>query len=261
MTTLIDSDEHFSQIKKELEVDPKNQTNYTLEQGRLLHKGRLVLPRGSDLTPRILHEFHAGIIGGHSGFLRTYRRIIVDLYWPSMKNDRCKFVENFEVYQRNKVQSLSPASLLQPSPIPEQIWEDISMDLIKGLPKSQGFSVILIVVDKLTKYVHFIPLKHLFSASTVVAVFIKELVRLHGILRSIISGRDKILYGTSTPRDFFSIKTYYLHLTKIEGLGEKFPSRLIWKVKMTLRMIFFGIGSTMGAYPNFGQAGRKNLGK
>lgn len=150
------------------------------------------MPRGSNLIPWVLQEFHAGIIRGHSGFLRTYRRIIAGLYWSSMKNDIRKFVESCEACQRNKLQSLSLAGLLLPLPVLEQIWEDITMNFIEGLPKSQGFSVILVVVDRLTKFAHFIPLKHPFLASTVVVMFIKELVRLQRIPRSIILDRDKI---------------------------------------------------------------------
>lgn len=108
-----------------------------------------------------------------------------------MKNDIRKFVVECEVCKKNKVQALFPAGLLQPLPIPQQIWEDLTTDFIEGLPKSQGFSAILIVVDKLTKYVHFIPLKHPFLASTMVALFVK-VVRLYGIPRSIVSDRDKI---------------------------------------------------------------------
>lgn len=66
------------------------------------------------------------------------------------------------------------------------------MDFIKGLPKSRGYSVIFVVVDRLSKAAHFIPLKHPFSASSVAEVFIREVVRLHGIPKTIISDRDKV---------------------------------------------------------------------
>ena len=66
------------------------------------------------------------------------------------------------------------------------------MDFITGLPKSQGFEVILVVVDRLSKYVHFIVLKHLFMTKTVVEIFVKEVVRLHGIPRAIVSDRDSL---------------------------------------------------------------------
>jgi hypothetical protein len=66
------------------------------------------------------------------------------------------------------------------------------MDLIDGLPKSDGFSVILVVVDRFTKYTHFIPLKHPYTAQSVALAFFNNVVRLHGLPKTIVSNRDKV---------------------------------------------------------------------
>lgn len=104
-----------------------------------------------------------------------------------MKRDIKKFVEECPVCQKNKSLALSPAGLLQPLPVPQLIWEDISMDFIEGLPKSGGFNSIMVVVDKLSKYAHFAPLKHPFSTTMVAGIFVKEVIKLHEVPRSIIS--------------------------------------------------------------------------
>ncbi|KAL4578746.1 hypothetical protein LXL04_014877 [Taraxacum kok-saghyz] len=109
-----------------------------------------------------------------------------------MRRGVAKMVAECIVCQQNKHSNLAPAGLLQPLELPVRIWEDLSMDFIEGLPKSAGYSVIYVVVDRLSKSAYFIPLKHPFSASIVAHTFIREIVRLHGIPRTIVSDRDKI---------------------------------------------------------------------
>ncbi|KAA0059567.1 Ty3/gypsy retrotransposon protein [Cucumis melo var. makuwa] len=166
--------------------------HYTLQQGVLKFKGRLVIPSNSTLLPTILHTYHDSVFGGHSGFLRTYKRLTGELYWKGMKKDIIRYCEECAICQRNKSSALSPAGLLMPLEIPDAIWSDISMDFIEGLPKSKGWDVILVVVDRLSKYGHFLLLKHPFTAKTVAETFVREVIRLHGYPRSIVSDRDKV---------------------------------------------------------------------
>ena len=84
------------------------------------------------------------------------------------------------VCQQNKFETIKTPGLLQPLSIPSQRWEDISMDFIIGLPKSKRKSVIMVVVDRLTKYAHFCALSHPFKASIVSTTFVDTIQNIHG---------------------------------------------------------------------------------
>jgi hypothetical protein len=92
--------------------------------------------------------------------------------------------------------------MLQPLEVPSQVWADISMDFMEGLPKVGGKSVILIVVDRFSKYAHFIALGHPYTAMSVAHSFFDGIVRLHGFPASIVSDRDPVFMGHAW-RDLF----------------------------------------------------------
>ena len=105
-----------------------------------------------------------------------------------------------------------PQGLLQPLPVPAGAWQNISMDFIEGLPKSDGYNVILVVVDRFTKYAHFIPLKHPYTAISVARVLFDTVVKLHGLPQSIVSNRDKV-FTSSVWKELFKLMGVQLHLS------------------------------------------------
>ncbi len=109
-----------------------------------------------------------------------------------MKKQIESVIQSCEVCAQNKSATTGYQGLLQPLPIPSQIWTDISMDFVEALPKSEGKDTIMVVVDRLTKYAHFIPLKHPFTARDIARVFMDTIYKLHGCPKSIVSDRDKI---------------------------------------------------------------------
>ena len=107
-----------------------------------------------------------------------------------MKSDLKKFIRECDVCQRIKAETIAPAGLLQPLAIPTKPWSDVSLDFVEGLPTSQGFEVILVVVDRLTKYVHFIPLSHPYTVAKVVGLYMQCVFKLRGLPTFIVSDRD-----------------------------------------------------------------------
>ena len=111
-------------------------------------------------------------------------------FWPGMKFDLKKFVRNCDVCQRIKSDTSSLAGLLQPLPIPTTPWTDVSLDFVEGLPKSMGYEVILVIVDRLTKYAHFIPVSHPYNAAKIASLYMQHVFKLHGMPTSLVSDKD-----------------------------------------------------------------------
>ncbi|KAA0062125.1 pol protein [Cucumis melo var. makuwa] len=112
-------------------------------------------------------------------------------WWRNMKREVAEFVSKCLVCQQIKAPRQKPAGLLQPLSIPDWKWENVSMDFITGLPRTlRGFTVIWVVVDRLTKSAHFVPGKSTYTASKWAQLYMSEIVRLHGVPVSIVSDRD-----------------------------------------------------------------------
>lgn len=144
---------------------------HTLQQSLILYKGRLFIIKNSDFEAQVLQYIHSNPSAGHSGYHKTVQRAKLDFFWKRMRKDIKQLVQECTVCQANKSELIHPPRLLQPLPVPLQIWNGISMDFIEGLPTSKGFNVIMVVTDRLTKYGHFIALSHPDTASVVAHLF------------------------------------------------------------------------------------------
>lgn len=113
-------------------------------------------------------------------------------YWWALRKEVIEFVAICSDCQQVKVDCKHPGGLLQPIAIPKWKWEVISMDFITSLPRTvKQYDSIMFVVERLSKVAHFLPVKTTYSTSEVAQVFIKEIVRLHGVPKEIVSNRDE----------------------------------------------------------------------
>ncbi|WVZ69420.1 LOW QUALITY PROTEIN: hypothetical protein U9M48_018208 [Paspalum notatum var. saurae] len=138
--------------------------HFTFQQGLIRYKGRIWLAGNLVVQTKVIQALHSSAAGGHSGVWVTYVRIKKLFAWPNMKKDIQHFVSQCAVCQQAKVERVQYPGLLQPLPVPTHAWQVVSLDFIEGLPRSKHYNCILVVVDKFSKYAHFIAMSHPFTA-------------------------------------------------------------------------------------------------
>jgi len=175
----------------------------------LLKNGKVFVPASYDVVPSLL-EFAHGL--GHEGIQKTLHRLRSDFHIPGDRRLVREYVRNCETCQRNKTEHLRPGGLLQPLDIPSTVWSDIAMDFIEALPRVNGKTIILTVVDRFSKYAHFIPLGHPYTAASVAKAFFQEIVRLHGLPATIVSDRDPV-FTSDFWKELFNLTGVRLQFT------------------------------------------------
>jgi hypothetical protein len=161
---------------------------WSLSNGLVTFNGCLYIPPTSLLLQEILVTMHDD---DHEGVQRTLHRLHHDFHAPYL----CKTVQEYvraATCQRYKSEHLHPTDMLLPLPVPTDVWTDVGLDFVEALPRVGGKSVILTVVDRFSKYCHFMALAHPYTAKSVAWVFFAEIVCLHGILQSMVSDRDPV---------------------------------------------------------------------
>lgn len=210
MEEVIQSYEHDPvalQLITTLISDPTGKPKYTLHQGVIRFEQRIYIGRGVGLRAKIFEALHHSPLGGHSGQQGIYRRVKMIFFWPNMQSDITKWVAECDVCQRVKTKNIHSPELLQPLPIPDTLWQDIAMEFVEGLPSSGHKNSIFVVADRLTKYEHFISLKHSYTAKEVAEVFLCEVYKLHGLPKAIVTDRDTIFTNQFWQHLFKSIGT------------------------------------------------------
>ncbi|KAJ0816356.1 putative nucleotidyltransferase, Ribonuclease H [Helianthus annuus] len=181
--------------------------NRTWDGKMLKRKNKLLIADDKELRKDIITLYHSSPMGGHSGVIPTNIKIKELFYWKGCAKDVQRFVKECSVCQRAKNETVAYPGLLQPLPVPKTIFSDISMDFISGLPRIQGKDTIMVIVDRFTKYGHFIPLSHPYTAAKVASVFLDNIFKIHGNPDTIVSDRDPVF-----------ISAFWQEFMKLQGV-------------------------------------------
>ncbi|XP_019058301.1 PREDICTED: uncharacterized protein LOC109116762 [Tarenaya hassleriana] len=162
---------------------------YFIHDGFLFRKNKLCIPHCS-LRDLLVREAHSGGLMGHFGVAKTLTVLQEHFYWSHLKRDVEQICARCIVCKKLKSR-LQPHGLYSPLSIPSHPWTDISMDFVLGLPRTRtGRDSIFVVVDRFSKMAHFISCHKTDDASHIASLFFKDIVRLHGMPRTIVSDRD-----------------------------------------------------------------------
>ncbi|GJX62321.1 putative reverse transcriptase domain-containing protein [Tanacetum coccineum] len=159
--------------------------------GTLCLHGRSWLPCYGDLRSVIMHESHKSKYSIHPGSEKMYQDMKKLYWWPNIKADIATYVSKCLTCARVKAEHQRPSGLLVQPEIPEWKWDNITMDFITKLPKSsQGFDTIWVIVDRLTKSAHFLPIRENDPLDKLARLYLNRIVARHGIPALIICDRD-----------------------------------------------------------------------
>src|ERR1700742_4414583 len=200
-----ESDTFIEDVKRLYASDPlfakvlsKPQKPFSIENGLIFstNKGEeqvLCIPQGKSSNGKSLYRIiteQAHKVLGHFGGQQTSDYVRHWYWWPHVNGHMEEFCKTCDICQQAKTSSKKPAGELHPLPIPNKPWESIGMDFIGPFPESQGYNYLWVVVCRLTSRVHVIPVNTTTTATQLSWLYIKEIVRLHGLPKSIVSDRD-----------------------------------------------------------------------
>ena len=187
LKSLYAEDEDLGDLYATCSNHPKG--DFHVQDGYLFKGVRLCIPKCST-RELLIREVHGGSLAGHFGESKTLTMLREHYYWPGMEKDVQDILRRCGTCQAAKSHTL-PQGLYTPLPTPTQPWVDVSMDFILGLPKTQrGKDSIFVVVDRFSKMAHFIPCNKTNDATHIAELYFREVTRLHGIPKSIVSDRD-----------------------------------------------------------------------
>jgi hypothetical protein len=185
------NDEGMGHIRKRIqEGDPKVACFHEDTKGVPWFKDRLVVPKKEALKRKILNEAHTSRYSIHPGSTKMYHDLRQQFWWTRMKRETTHYVSECDTCRKVKANYMKPRCLLQPLSILDWKWDDISMDFIVGLPLTvRKFDSIWVIMDRLTKSAHFIPVHTKYRVEKYAEIYIAHVLCLHGVPKTIVSDR------------------------------------------------------------------------
>ena len=179
--------EHYDgQVIKALATQHKDW--YDHGDGIITYQERIYIP-SDPIRIDIIREHHDSQAAGHPGRFKTQELITRSFWWPRIGKDIRKYIDGCDACQRTKTHHDKPHNPLHPNEIPEQPWEHITIDLITGLPESDGYNAILVIVDRFSKMIILIPTNDTLDALQTAQFYRDRVWNKHGLPRKVISDR------------------------------------------------------------------------
>jgi len=170
------------------------QRGFYVFEGYLFKEGKLCIPQGT-YRKLLVKESHEGGLMSYFGVDKTLEFLKGKFFWPHMRKKVQRHCHRCISCLKAKSKTM-PHGLYTLLPFASAPWEDISMNFILGLPRTQrGFDSIFVVVDRFSKMDHFIPCHKVDDANNISRLFFREVVRLHGFPKTIVSDRDPKFVG------------------------------------------------------------------
>jgi len=190
-------DNEIQTIREALDKGDKEMKGVALglcqwKDGYLWHQGKIWIPNNEGIRTNLIRRHHDIPQAGHGGTAKSTELLQRKYYWPRIRETIKQYVKNCDICQRTQVVRHAQYGLMKANEAPDRPWKSISMDFITDLPLSEGSDAVLIVIDRLTKMPHFIPSTKDMNARQFQETFMREIFRLHGLPRDIITDRGSI---------------------------------------------------------------------
>jgi hypothetical protein len=205
--------EGMCHIKRRMqEGDPKVVCLHEDMEETLWFTERLVVPKKEALNKNILDEAHTSRYSIHPRSTKMYHDLRQQFWWTRMKCETDRYVSQCDTRRKIKAEYMKPGGLLQPLSIPEWKCDDISMDFIMGLlMTAHKFDSIWVIIDRLTKSAHFIPVSTKYQVEEYAEIYVAHVLCLHGVLKMIISDQGSEFVTRFWEQLHASLRTHLIH--------------------------------------------------